>query len=314
MTQLDEKLGALNQDIDRLMASKPYLQPLLDAFRPLILVRHRLLSAPWEKSTEYPLISAMKILRENEEANIRSALPCYLDPLRFSSGVPLLQQCQLFLPTDPWREIAQAVMDAIREGFPHCAQDMDALAACIAEGRMDLYDFFISSTSADGAQLSERAQDIPLAPASLALFFNVVARIVLSRRASDTARQIAPLSWSKGYCPVCGSFPMLSISRDKGQRWLQCAQCSHEWQYPWGKCPWCEHESPEEKEYFFVEGEAEEKGFSCEHCQKYLLSLRRPTGLLDEDNDIAAISLAHLDLILQKKGYRPMADCAWNVF
>jgi len=29
--------------------------------------------------------------------------------------------------------------------------------------------------------------------------------------------------------------------------------------------------------------------------------------------DISAISLVHLDMIMQDKGYKPMTACAWNV-
>ncbi len=30
--------------------------------------------------------------------------------------------------------------------------------------------------------------------------------------------------------------------------------------------------------------------------------------------DISTISLTHLDVIMQEKGFQPMATCEWNVF
>ena len=54
----------------------------------------------------------------------------------------------------------------------------------------------------------------------------------MQRMARDGAKSIGNLQWSKGYCPICGSFPDMSLLRKKesmdseylaahgGQRWL----------------------------------------------------------------------------------------------
>jgi FdhE protein len=38
------------------------------------------------------------------------------------------------------------------------------------------------------------------------------------------------------------------------------------------------------------------------------------SDVIIRDLDISAISLAHLDIIMQEKGFQPMTNCAWNAF
>ena len=121
-----------------------------------------------------------------------------------------------------------------------------------------------------------------------------------------------PSSWKKGYCPVCGSFPHLAIIREKGQKWLQCHDCSHEWQFPRLACPYCEHEDPENTNVLFVEGKKEDTAYTCSKCRKYLVTSARSGDFRQIPADLIAISLAHLDLILQEKGFMPMAGCEGN--
>jgi FdhE protein len=66
-------------------------------------------------------------------------------------------------------------------------------------------------------------------------------------------------------------------------------------------------------EYFYVENKTQESAFVCDKCKKYLITLYRAGKVFARDMDISAISLIHMDMIMQGKGYDPMAICAWNV-
>ncbi|MCD4833809.1 MAG: formate dehydrogenase accessory protein FdhE, partial [Bacteroidales bacterium] len=47
--------------------------------------------------------------------------------------------------------------------------------------------------------------------------------------------------WEKGYCPVCGSPPAISILRGEGERFFFCSFCDHEWHSQRIYCPFCEN-------------------------------------------------------------------------
>lgn len=284
------ELASVKADMDRMIEQKPHIGNLLHAFRPIILEK----------------IHLLQLMQDNKQAFL-------LDSFKFQEGIALIQQVQLFLPEDPWQEIAAAVTGAISQGFPALVPDMELLGDQIASGEVGCYDFFQTPSPDDDLQLVTWAAEKKISTAALGLFLRVIASVILSKRAMDMAEEMASLSWTKGYCPVCASMPMLAALREQGQLWLLCSQCSHEWIFPRMTCPYCNHQAPEATEYFYVEGEANEKAFVCGKCQRYLVTVNQ-AGILDKSNPtVVAISLTHLDLILQEKGYSQMAMSDWNI-
>jgi FdhE protein len=291
MGNSDDRINILKEDMDRLLAEKPHLKTLIDAFRPVII-------------TQYVL--------QDKIAGKRITLSP--DKLKVMGGIPLIKEHALFLPNDPYQDVALDLAAAIRDGFPHLAEDMDRLATFFQQSPGKLDDYFLRSGLSAESEMPAWATEIQVQPAVLALLINTVRRMILTGRAKDMAEEIAALPWDKGYCPLCGSFPILAFLRENGQRWLHCACCHHEWTYPRPQCPCCEHETPEDTTYLYLEGDKENSAFLCEKCQKYLITVNRTGSLREMDPDLTAISLAHLDVILQEKGFSPMAEREWNQF
>jgi FdhE protein len=79
-------------------------------------------------------------------------------------------------------------------------------------------------------------------------------------------------------------------------------------------CPYCEDEAQEGMDFFYVEKRTQESAFSCDKCRRYLVTLNKVSDLSDHDLDVSALSLTHLDVIMQGKGLDPMVSCAWNTF
>jgi FdhE protein len=66
-------------------------------------------------------------------------------------------------------------------------------------------------------------------------------------------------------------------------------------------------------DYFYIENKTQESAFVCDKCKKYLVTIYRAGKVFARDMDISAISLIHMDIIMQGKGYEPMTACVWNV-
>ncbi|MBV5316742.1 MAG: formate dehydrogenase accessory protein FdhE [Desulfobulbaceae bacterium] len=289
MTSITTDIKELAAEIDRLATENPHASSLFQAFGPLLLGQHRWLQNRQDTISTFPV-----------------------DPLKFQGGIPLCQQYQLLLADDPWQEAGLSVANAIGQGFPQFSEDMRRLSKEIKD---ETYDGFpLSDTVDDRDQRTVAAQKLGIEPVSLQLFQRYLTRLLLTKKAQDMAAELASLPWKKGYCPICGSFPHLAIIREKGQRWLQCATCSHQWSFSRLTCPHCDHEDPQETNYLFVEGEKEDTAFICGKCRKYLITSNQSGNLRQSHADLIAFSLAHLDLILQEKGFLPMAECEWNTF
>jgi len=279
----------LAKEFERLGSSQPHLENILNAFGPLLLEKNQWLSDTTIELRELPI-----------------------DPLRYSDGVPLNRQLQLFSIEDPWGSAGWSVAKAIAEGFPHFGPDMQVLLQRFTEGKYDYFSLLFANSQDADHQLADMAKELGLAPTPLHFFLRTLNRFMLTKKGRDMQKELAAHIWSKGYCPVCGSFPHLAILRDQGQRWLQCPDCSHEWKFSRLTCPSCDHEDAANTETLFIEGKKEESVFICSECRKYLVTANRSETLRQLPADLIALSLIHLDLIAQEKGYQPMVECEWN--
>lgn len=281
----------LTREMERLCSVKPHLFTLLKAFGPLLLEKEQ-----WLLDTA--------INRQTVS----------IDPFRFADGVPVNQQHPIFLENDPWGSAGWSSAKAISQGFPQFKGDMDVLLLRFTEGKYDCFSlFFIDGKEAD-QQLTDKAMELGVSPLSLHFFLRVFKRFMLTKKARDMQTELATHTWKKGYCPVCGGFPHLAILGDQGQRMLQCADCGHSWAFARLTCPYCDHEDPQNTNIFFIDGQLEDSAFTCDQCRRYLLTANRSSSLATPPADLIAMGLIHLDLILQAKGYRPMAECEWNTF
>ena len=162
--------------------------------------------------------------------------------------------------------------------------------------------------------ISQTAFHLETDPVTLKFILGQLLKPLVEKQSESLRSVIQNLNWKKGYCPVCGSFPVLSyLKGDEGQRWLMCGLCSHEWRFMRTQCPFCENEDPKKSELCFVEDRAYERAEMCHQCKRYLagIDLRKyPYEFIPE---VAVAGMMYLDILAQEKGFLPMADSAWTL-
>lgn len=290
MNDRDKVIEKLEMNLRDAAEKNPHSRTVLEAFGPLMIERHRLLDTLQWKGID----------------------PAGIDRGRLKAGVPVIRQIPLFFPEDPWKEVILPTIAAARQGFPQLRAGLDAWEACVTSGAVPFHDYFHSYPSPDETLPSswDCVRDVPAGVTKLIL--TSAARTILELRSTDAAPVLRDAEWDKGYCPFCGSFAGIARIHDKiTQRWLHCLHCGREWRFNRIRCPYCEHESPKEMNYFFLEGKTVESAFTCEECKRYLVTLYRISDLNDPDLDVASLSLIHLDLIMQRKGYLPLDPSSW---
>jgi len=111
--------------------------------------------------------------------------------------------------------------------------------------------------------------------------------------------------WLQGYCPICGSAPILSILEDEGRRKLVCSFCWHLWSAKRVHCPYCDSSQNKDLHYFFNEEEKDSRVDVCDNCKKYIKTLdtRKIERLIYPQ--LEHISTIHLDIKAQEMGYEP---------
>ncbi len=79
--------------------------------------------------------------------------------------------------------------------------------------------------------------------------------------------------WGKGYCPICGSPPGLSMFQGEGERFLFCSFCLHKWSSRRLYCPFCDNTDSKSLNYLYTEEEKEYRVDLCDKCKKYIKTI-----------------------------------------
>ena len=281
----------MDQIIDRAIEQNPRASELLKAFGPIITRQRQLTDSIAPPKLDYSAIDREKL----------------------RAGVSVIRQISLFTPADPFSEIALSLSAAVKEGMPALTEELDRLSDLIAKGKLRLADYFKEDPGRENKTMDHWCRDLKVSPSNATFLLSLVARVLLERRAREATAALGEFAWEKGYCPICGEFPSIAlIEEEGGKRFLHCSSCGQDWRFTRVVCPYCEKEAQREMDYFYVENKTQESAFVCDKCNKYLITLYRAGRLHARDMDISAISLVHLDMIMQEKGYEPMAVCTWN--
>lgn len=244
------------------------------------------------------------------------------DSLLFEQGRPLLSGMEFPEFGDEFSKTASNMAKALKVGLPDIETDFDKVIE-----EIDSKDFSkrlaLAIWEGDTEMLSELCNEksVPLKAAlltgtsSMDVFLNIIHEAA--------APLIKDFRWSKGFCPICGSFPDMAVFRKSGtddpylkshggQRWLHCSTCGHEWRFKRATCPYCETDKHEELKYFQSEDRPDERIDVCDKCKHYLISIDSREYIKQPDLRIAAKAYIHMDIIAQEKGYTPLAETGWN--
>ena len=282
----------MDQIISRAIEQNPHASELLKAFGPIIAKQRQLTDSITLPKLDYSAIDKEKL----------------------RAGVSVIQQISLFSPDDPLKDIALSLAEAVKEGMPKLAGEMDRLSGLITDGKLRLADYFEAHPGEEDKTMAGWENNLRVSSSNASFLLSLIARVILERRAREITAALGEFAWEKGYCPICGEFPSVAlIEEEGGKRFLHCSSCGQDWRFTRVVCPYCEKEAQTGMDYFYVENKTQESAFVCDQCKKYLVTLYRAGRLFARDMDISAISLVHLDMIMQDKGYEPMVACAWNV-
>jgi FdhE protein len=109
--------------------------------------------------------------------------------------------------------------------------------------------------------------------------------------------------WLLGYCPVCGSAPILSILEDEGARSLTCSFCWYKWSVKRLYCPFCKNSDSKLLHYLFSEEEKDVRVDLCDNCKKYIKTVDARRADRTIYPPLEQISTLHLDIKAREEGF-----------
>jgi FdhE protein len=267
-------------DLDRVAAVRP-------SFQPVLRWLHDILPDLATTPSSVPTLSL-----EPEHAHAK-----------LTSGIPLLRGETFAVDPQIFRRRWQRLCEALE------AQQADGAASAHAEavrsGRMNPAEMVAAVVGGRPEVIRQRADEQGLDP-SLA---TTLVRFTLFPLLTATEAELGPLrdgtAWEQGYCPTCGSWPLVGEFRGLEQtRFLRCGLCAAEWEVPRLWCPYCGNRDHEALSSLHTEGEeAKYRAAVCDGCRGYVkmistLSALPPLALLVQD-----AATLHLDLAAAERGY-----------
>jgi len=279
----------VEQALKRLSDEIPAARNVVDAFRTLLVERSRL----------------------------RAELPALEDPMpeppnasRFEQGVPLTTaEAIIRFTREQWLHAADRLFPPMELGFPKLRADLGTVRSALVSGELDPEQCLVGILTSRKDEVGRLIKGLGVTPEGLTFAVSQIARPLIEKRSESLAPLVRDLRWPKGYCPICGSPPGLSLIRGReGQRWLRCSLCAHEWRFARLVCPLCEHEGPKQLELHFVAGSEHDRAEVCHACKRYLISVDLRQRAHEFVPDVAEIGLLHLDMLAQERGFRPASE------
>ncbi len=246
--------------------------------------------AEWE-----PWLAVVQvILSEIADSKWDGAVPVEIRPQQ--GKVPLLVGAALSLdPSSIGRMFDQLVRIASRSG----SEKMATLQA-IAYAKLDVLAIFRASLNHDREGMKEMASDVGADGEAFHAVGALVSIPFLQACNRALARSVA-VSWTEGYCPLCGAWPAFAEVRGiERSRYFRCGRCGSEWQAHCLFCPYCSMTDHKELASLVPEQNGAKSVIdACKRCLGYVKAFTKLQGsppakvmvddLASVDLDIAAL-------------------------
>lgn len=222
---------------------------------------------------------------------------------RLHQGLPLLNTKDFRLDIAASKELFKAIAQLGPKAPADLTRKLLRISEGVADETIDWNALFQSFPEKEflKATADRLALDLP------ALSFIVRASLEPSLRANAIPFKSAfGLDvWSKGSCPVCGSYPRMLALRDQtGKRYAFCSFCGFEWRIPRLLCPFCDDAGRDSLRYLFSDEGPGYRIDVCDCCRNYIKVLDLRENAYEPFPPLEDLMTIHLDLLAEREGFK----------
>ncbi|MCG2796697.1 MAG: formate dehydrogenase accessory protein FdhE [Actinomycetia bacterium] len=223
---------------------------------------------------------------------------------RLKEGTPLIEPRDLEIDPALFREVAGRICRIVEgrpDGFTHC-DDILSWDGLDDEGFTVTRDLVLAG---EGLEIGlEWRSDSDREITSNVLWEGLVP--FYRKYSSICESEVDHSYWQRGFCPICGSPPLIGMFRPGDGLWvLECSLCHTLWNVIRARCPFCDKGVEGSLSYLYIDEDRLNRVQYCESCRYYVktLDLRDSErgGLLPLE-DIVTV---RLDLAAKKEGLKP---------
>jgi len=222
---------------------------------------------------------------------------------KLHGGIPLLRGERVMLDVPTITALMQRLCDVVRKlgEAPGAAAE---IAAALQSRAITIEPLVEAVLAGQAHVVHEQAAEHGLDGGLLATLLRFSLFPALARTAAQLSSLRTETVWEQGYCPVCGSWPLLGEHRGLDQtRFLRCGLCAAEWAIDRLRCPYCGSRDHQDLSYLHVEGEDQRRAVTCESCRGYIKLLASLTPIPPAELAVYDVATLHLDLVALERGY-----------
>jgi FdhE protein len=250
------------------------------------------------------------------QANVKASLK--IDPIHLKKewkellskeGFSLIQKEDFPLDIESSAKLFQTLCQIGKGANPHMAEQARKIEEAIDKKRIDLEKFLKKGLKEQ--RIEQVADELGLDKKFFPFLIQGSTKPSIEAGMEKLRSELDPETWLKGYCPVCGSLPFLSLLKEEvGKRYLICSYCSYEWRIDRMFCPFCSNKEQESLHYLFAEGEEAYRIDLCEKCHQYIKTIDY-RKLEKSDPVLEDLATLHFDVLASQKGYKRPVPNPW---
>lgn len=224
-------------------------------------------------------------------------------------GFPLLERKDFPLDVEASVTLFQTLCQIGKETNPYMANQVRKIKETLDNKRIDLKELLREGANEQKMELI--ADEFGLDKKVFLFLIQSCIRPSIEAGMEQLLNELNIETWLKGYCPVCGSLPYLSLLKEEvGKRYLLCSFCGYQWRVERLFCPFCNNKEQESLHYFYGEGEEAYRIDLCEKCHQYIktIDLRK---MEESDPSLEDLVTLHLDILASPKGYKRPIPNPW---
>ena len=283
----DNGIQKINKRLASIVKERPIHKEILDFFKYIIREQYKI----------KPLIKVAPI--EINEETVKNQM---------KEGFPLIDKKDVKLDMDSAVALFTKLCRGLQKQAVNIAVEAKKISQAVRKKEVDLEELLKKVLDGDKGYVDSIAGKAGLHKWLVTFLAESSINPVLEAYAVRLKGYVDQESWLRGYCPVCGSQPVMGELRNvegtEGAKFLVCSSCSFEWRFKRLSCPFCGNEDLKKHRHFYIEKEG--KAFRvdvCEECKKYIktIDLREVQGVVVLPVD--DIGTLHLDILAEKEGY-----------
>jgi len=225
-------------------------------------------------------------------------------------GFSLIQKEDFPVDIEVSAKLFQDLCQIGKEANPHMAEQVRKIEEAIQNKRLDLRKLLKKGVKEK--KVEQVADEFGLDKKVFLFLIQSSIKPSIETGMERLRSEVGSEAWLKGYCPICGSPPSLSLLKEEtGKRYLLCSYCGYQWRIDRLFCPFCNNKDQESLHYLFAEGEEAYRIDLCDKCHQYIKTIDY-RNLAESDPVLEDLATLHLDILASQKGYKRPVPNPWT--